>query len=176
MKVKLLSRVRLFATPWTVTHRAPKSMGFSRQEYWSGLPFPSPGDLPDPGTEPGSPALWTDDLHLSHQGSPQRIKIEIERVSNNANKLRVRKREKLSISWSLGPIKWQDSKQNSYASQVVQLVKKLPANLRRHEFHPWVGKMEKEMSTQSSFCLEISVERGTGQATVHRVAQSHTAW
>ena len=151
-------------------------MGFSRQEYWSGLPFPSPGDLPDPGTEPGSPALWTDDLHLSHQGSPQRIKIEIERVSNNANKLRVRKREKLSISGSLGPIKWQDSKQNSYASQVVQLVKKLPANLRRHEFHPWVGKMEKEMSTQSSFCLEISVERGTGQATVHRVAQSHTAW
>ena len=56
-EVKSLSRVRLFATPWTVAHQAPLSMRFSRQEYWSGLPFPSPGDLPDPGTEPGSPAL-----------------------------------------------------------------------------------------------------------------------
>ena len=56
-EVKLLSRVWLFATPWTVTYQAPPSIGFSRQEYWSGLPFPSPGDLPDPGIEPGSPAL-----------------------------------------------------------------------------------------------------------------------
>ena len=54
---KSLSRVRLFATPWIVAHQAPQSMGFSRHEYWSGLPFPSPGDLPDPGIEPGSPAL-----------------------------------------------------------------------------------------------------------------------
>ena len=44
------------AIPWTVTHQAPPSMGFPRQEYWSGLPFPSPGDLPNPGIEPGSPA------------------------------------------------------------------------------------------------------------------------
>ena len=51
-KVKLLSRVQLFETPWTVAHQAPLSMGFSRQEHWSGLPFPSPGDLPDPGIEP----------------------------------------------------------------------------------------------------------------------------
>ena len=54
------SRVQLFATPWTVAHQAPLSMGFSRQEYWSGLPFPFPGDLPDPGIEPTSlmsPAL-----------------------------------------------------------------------------------------------------------------------
>ena len=48
--------------PWTVAFQAPLSMGFSRQEYWSGFPFPSPGDLPDPGTEPGSPALQADDL------------------------------------------------------------------------------------------------------------------
>ena len=60
--VKSLSRVRLFATPWTVAHRAPPSMGFSRQEYWSGLPFPSPGDLPDPGMEPRSPALQAEAL------------------------------------------------------------------------------------------------------------------
>ena len=55
--VQLLSRVRLFATPWTIAHQAPLSMGFSRQEYWSRLPFPSPGDLPDPGIKPASPAL-----------------------------------------------------------------------------------------------------------------------
>ena len=60
--MKWLSRVRLFATPWTVARQAPLSMGFSRQEYWSGLPFPSPGDLPDPGMEPGSPALEADAL------------------------------------------------------------------------------------------------------------------
>ena len=56
------SRVRLFATPWTVAFKAPLSMGFSRQEYWSGLPFPSPGDLPKPETEPGSPTLQADSL------------------------------------------------------------------------------------------------------------------
>ena len=55
--VKSLSRVRLFETPWTVAYQAPPSTGFSRQEYWSGLPFPSPWDLPDPGIEPRSPAL-----------------------------------------------------------------------------------------------------------------------
>ena len=60
--MKLLSRVRLFATPWSVAYKAPLSMVFSRQEYWSGLPFPSPGDLPRPGIKPGSPALQADAL------------------------------------------------------------------------------------------------------------------
>ena len=57
VKVKSLRRVRLFATSWTVAHQTPPSMGFSRQEYWNGLPFPSPGNLPDPGIEPRSPAF-----------------------------------------------------------------------------------------------------------------------
>ena len=61
-KVKSLSCVQLFATPWIVAHQAPPSMGFSRQQCWSGLPFPSPGDLPDPGIEPGSPALQAETL------------------------------------------------------------------------------------------------------------------
>ena len=55
--------------PWTVAHRAPLSIGFFRQEYWSGLPFPSPGDLPNLGIEPGSPALLADSFRLSYQGS-----------------------------------------------------------------------------------------------------------
>ena len=62
MKVKSLSRVRLFASPWTVAYQASPSMGFSRQEFCSGLPFPSPGDLPVPGIEPGSPTLEADAL------------------------------------------------------------------------------------------------------------------
>ena len=69
-KVKSLSRVRLFPTPWTVAHQAPLSMGFSTQEYWSGLPFPSPGDLPDPRIEPRSPALRADTLTSEPPGEP----------------------------------------------------------------------------------------------------------
>ena len=68
--VKLLSHVQLFATPWTVAFQAPPSMGFSRQEYWSGLPFPSPGDLPDPGIEPGSPTFQADALTSEPPGKP----------------------------------------------------------------------------------------------------------
>jgi len=57
VKVKSLSSVQLFEIPWTVAYHALPFMGFSRQEYWSGLPFPSPEDLPDPGIKPGSPTL-----------------------------------------------------------------------------------------------------------------------
>ena len=70
VKVKSLTRVRLFATPWTVAYQAPLSMRFSRQEYWSGLPFPSPGDLPDPGIELRSPALQADALTSEPLGKP----------------------------------------------------------------------------------------------------------
>ena len=59
-----------FVTPWTIAHQAPLSLGFTRQEYWSGLSCPPPGDLPDPGMEPTSPALQVDSLSLSHQGIP----------------------------------------------------------------------------------------------------------
>ena len=57
VKVKSLSCVQVFATPWMVAYQAPRSMGFSRQEYWSGLPFPSPGDLPNPGIVPVPPTM-----------------------------------------------------------------------------------------------------------------------
>ena len=69
VRVKLLSLVRLFATLWTVTYQAPLSMRFSRQEYYSGLPFPSPGELPNPGIEPRSPTLQADAL-LSEPPGP----------------------------------------------------------------------------------------------------------
>ena len=62
VKVKSFSCVRLFATPWTVAYQVAPSMGFSRQEHWSGLQFPSPEDLPNPGIEPRTPALEADAL------------------------------------------------------------------------------------------------------------------
>ena len=70
VKVKSLSHVQLFATPWTVAYQAPPSMGFSRQECWSGLPFLSPGDLPDPGIKPRSPTLQADALPSEPPGKP----------------------------------------------------------------------------------------------------------
>ena len=68
--VNSLSHVQLFATPWTVAHQAPLSMGFSRQEYWSGLPSPSPGGLSDTGMEPRSPVLQADSLPAELQWKP----------------------------------------------------------------------------------------------------------
>ena len=67
-----LSRVRLFVTPWTVACQAPLSMGLSKQEYWSGLPFPPPGNLPHPGIKPRSPALQADSLLSEPPGKPQK--------------------------------------------------------------------------------------------------------
>ena len=66
-----LSHVRLFVTQWTVVCQAPLSMGFSRLEYWSVLPFPPPGDLPNPGIEPRSPTLWADSLPSEPPGKPK---------------------------------------------------------------------------------------------------------
>ena len=75
VKVKSLSHVRLFAIPWTVVYQASLSMGFSRQEYWSGLPFPSPRDLPDPGIKPRSLALQADTLPSEPPGKPKTLFI-----------------------------------------------------------------------------------------------------
>ena len=71
-EVKSLNHVQLFATRWTVAYQAPPSLGFSRQEHWSGLPFPSPGDLPNPGFEPRSPTLQADALPSEPPGKAQR--------------------------------------------------------------------------------------------------------
>ena len=76
VKVKLLSHVRLFATPWTVAHQAPLSMGFSRQEYWSGLPLPSPGALPNPEIKHRSSALQTDSLPSEPPRKPKNTGVD----------------------------------------------------------------------------------------------------
>ena len=88
VKVKSLSHVQLFATPWTIAYQAPPSMGFSKQECWSGLPFPSPGDILDPGIEPGSPALQADALPSQViNAKEQRKTIERERLEISSRKL-----------------------------------------------------------------------------------------
>ena len=76
-----LSHVRLFETPWSVAHQAAPSMGSSRPEYWSELPFPSPGDLPSPGIKPGSPSLQADSLLSEPQGSPSFISPSVNYAS-----------------------------------------------------------------------------------------------
>ena len=89
VKVKSLSSVRLFATPWTVTYQAPPFMGFSRQEYWSGLPFPSPGDIPNAGIEPGSPALQPNALTSEPPGKhpPQKNGINALKEEEKASQV-----------------------------------------------------------------------------------------
>ena len=77
VKVKLLSHVQLFVTLWTVAYQAYPSMGFSRQEYWSGLPFPSPGDFPDLGIKPGSPTLEADALTSE---PPEKPKVSTKKL------------------------------------------------------------------------------------------------
>ena len=80
-----LSRAWLFATPWTAAHRVPVSMRFSRQGYWSRLSFPSPGDLPSPGIEPGSPVLQTDSLLTELQGKPHVLSMDAFKWQNWAS-------------------------------------------------------------------------------------------
>ena len=91
--MKSLSRVQIFVTPWTITYQAPLTMGFSRQEYWSGLPFPSPGDLPNPGIELRSPVLQADalpsepPLNSGLQVASQNAQIDSNQVVSNLEAL-----------------------------------------------------------------------------------------
>ena len=100
--MKLLSRVQLFATPWTVAYQAPPSMGFSRQEYWSRLPFPSPRDLPTPGIEPQSPTLQADALPYEPLGKPKK---EINKNNVDPTILQYWNSNSLTI-WCKQPTPW----------------------------------------------------------------------
>ena len=87
MKVKLLSCIRFSVTPQTVACQVPLSMGFSRQEYWSGLLFPSPGDLPNPAIKPGSPELQADSLPSEPPGNPyMRVNFITKIINVSRNK------------------------------------------------------------------------------------------
>ena len=131
MKIKSLSHVQLFANPWTVAHQPSLYMGFSRQEYWSGLPFPSPGHLPDRGIQPRSPTFQRDALTAStcNSGDPGLIP---------------------GLGRSLGegigyPLSY------FWASRVAQLVTNLPA-MRETWVRSvgWEDPLEKKMASHSS--------------------------
>ena len=83
VKVLVAYSVQLFTTPWTIIHLAPLSMEFSRQEYWSGLPFPSPGDLPNPGNEPGSLASQADSLPCE---PPEAVSVQCDQLYGRMRK------------------------------------------------------------------------------------------
>ena len=96
------SHVQLFATLWTAAHEAPLSMEFSRQEYWSGLPFPSPGDLPDPGIKSGPPALQADYLPSEPPGKPNKTNKMMDTQVSKLLKKQVHKlsQGQLSVTWA----------------------------------------------------------------------------
>ena len=106
----MLSHVRLFSTPWTVAHQAPLSMGFPKQEYWSRLPFPPPGNLPDPGIETASAALKADSSPQSHQGNPQNSMD----YDNNSGKPSTKKKEE--VLWGTDRT-WEDLTLGVWAGQ-----------------------------------------------------------
>ena len=94
----MFSRIRLFATPWTVAYQAPPSMGFSRQEDWSGMPFPSPGDLPNPGIKPRSPTVQADALTSEPLGKPMQGPTQI---TQNVDKLILRDSQGICVHYYL---------------------------------------------------------------------------
>ena len=104
--MKSLSCVQLFATPWTVAYQAPPSMGFSKQECWSGLPFPSSGDLPDPGIKPGSPALQADTLPSEPQGHHPNLMGFPGGTSGKEPACQCRRHKKLGFDPRVGKILW----------------------------------------------------------------------
>ena len=145
----------LFAIPWYVACQASPPMGFSRKEYWSGLPFPSPSDLPDPGIEPGSPTFWADSLLSEPAENP--------------------------LKWS----EWIDSSVKKpyyviflhefifiWASLVAQTVKNPSATWETWvQSLSWEDPLEEGMATHSSILAwRIPMDRGACQATVHGVA------
>ena len=155
-----LSHVRLFVTPRTVACQAPLSMGFCRQEYWSGLPCPPPGDLPDPGIKsmsPVSPAFQADSLPLSHllRDLPYYISTSVLILISKENKILPLLYDGLIISQHIPAVK---------------------ENWRRPGFNSWVGKIpwKRTWPPTPVSCLGNPMDRGDWQVTVHGVAKSWT--
>ena len=144
VKVKSISRVRLFATPWTVAYQDPPSMGFSKQEYWSGLPFPSPRDLPDPGMHPSLSHCRQTLCRLSHQ----------ERISSGEILL---KSSTLFLGFSSGS----NDKESACNAGNLRLI---PGSERSP------GEGNGNLLQYS--CLETPMDRGAWWATVHGFTES----
>ena len=186
--VKSLSRVRLFVTPWTVAYQALPSMGFSRQEYWSGLPFPSPVDLPNPGMEPGSPALQTDALPSEPAGKPHYdANFQANRFSQLFSTLflapktylQTLLREWVIYHFSINALN-HFFLQNHFVlfsrlcvCEAGSVVKNLPANVENIGDVGSVPGSRRSLGVGNSnqlqySCLENSMDRGVWWATVHR--------
>ena len=142
-EVKWLSCVRLFVTPWTVAYQASQSMGFSRQEYWSGVPFTSPGDLPDPGIEPPSPGrrftLWaTREALLSVRFQllpPASIKNSFQmRLLSQASVMKGQVISPFLASSLQEPVKWKAWKQRLYTQITATAQTERVRNLRTRGF------------------------------------------
>ena len=145
MKVKSLSCVQLFVTPWTADHQAPRSMGFCRQEYWSGLPFPSP---------PGKHAL--------RQGQKKKKREQKAKVPEG-KKICHALRERDSAS------------PDSLVLILVQMVKNLPAMQIWVQSLGWEDPPGERNGNPTQYsCLENSMDRGAWRATVHVVTKSRT--
>ena len=128
--MKSLSRIRLFATPWTVAYQAPLSVGFSRQQYWSGLPFPSPVDLPKPGIEPGSPALQTDALPSEPPGKSEQLSSKRTQITMLT---RMQRKGNLVHCW------WEHKLVPSLWKTVLRFLKKIKIRLAcEPAFYYWV--------------------------------------
>ena len=116
----VLSRVQLCITPWTAACQAPLPMGFSRQEYWSGLLCPLPGDFPDPGIEPKSSALQADSLPLSHWGSPsQGYAPSLQVIVRDGCRVTRMQRESRFSFFFLSPPKVHRQKKNGKIGKVI---------------------------------------------------------
>ena len=159
--MKPLSCVPLFVTPWTVAYQAPPSMGFSRQEYWSGLPFPSLGDLPHPGIEPRSPALQADGLPSEPPGKPYSFRIRINFVVTTLFNF-----HGILVLWRIQSYQWWIYFMKTIAFKIQiwcfknwehtffpggSVVKNLPAMQKMWTWSlGWENSLEKEMATHST--------------------------
>ena len=148
--MKSLSRVQPFVTPWTVAYQASPSMGFSRQECWSGLPFPSPGDLPDSGIESGSPTLQADALPSEPPGKPIPKKGSAKECSNyltialisHANKVLfkiLQTRLEQHVNWELSDVQARFRKGRGTRDQITII--------------RWIIKKARELQKNIYFCF-----------------------
>ena len=164
-KWKSLSHVWLFATPWTI-----QPMEFSRTEHWSGQPFPSPGDLPNPGIEPRSPTLQADSLPAEPQGKPRNTGVGSLSLLQWIFPTQELNWGLLHCRWILYQLSYQGSPQYTLLRQYsINIIETNTVWFQLHEI-PWRRKWQPTLYS----CLENSIDRGAWWATVYGVVKSQT--